>query len=165
MKRGVEDLVARIAVVDGVKDVAMTTNGFLLNHHAENLKVAGLSRVTVSLDALDGEIFSTMNGVGAKVDRVLAGIETALHHGLPVKVNMVVQRGVNEGQILPLLRWCREKKVTLRFIEFMDVGESNGWVEDQVVPAAEILEIISSKFPNEVVTPRIPWRSCKALAL
>ncbi|MCL4168570.1 UNVERIFIED_CONTAM: hypothetical protein GTU68_065445, partial [Idotea baltica] len=93
MRRGVEDLVARIAAVSGVEDIAMTTNGILLNHHAENLKLAGLSRVTVSLDALDCEIFAAMNGVGAKVERVLTGIETALLHGLSVKVNMVVQRG------------------------------------------------------------------------
>ncbi len=156
MRRGVEDLVARIAAVAGVEDVAMTTNGILLNHHAGNLKLAGLDRVTVSLDALDSGIFSTMNGVGAKVERVLAGIETALHHGLQVKVNMVVQRGVNETEILPLLKWCREKKVTLRFIEFMDVGESNGWVKDQVVPAAEILNIVSSEFPSEVVAAEYP---------
>jgi len=156
MRRGVEDLVTRITALEGVEDVAMTTNGMLLERHAENLKRAGLNRVTVSLDALDGDVFATMNGVGAKVERVSRGIEVALNHGLGVKVNTVVQRGVNEGEILPLLRWCREKKVTLRFIEFMDVGESNGWVENQVVSAAEILEIVSSKFPNAIIAPEYP---------
>ena len=153
IRRGVEDLVARIAAVAGVEDLAMTTNGILLNHHAEGLKLAGLSRVTVSLDALDGDIFGQMNGVGAKVERVLVGIETALLYGLPVKINMVVQRGVNESEILPLLKWCRERGVVLRFIEYMDVGESNGWVQDQVVSAAEIHHLISSEFPIEEVKP------------
>ena len=154
MRRGVEDLVARIAAVAGVEDIAMTTNGILLSHHAEQLKLAGLSRVTVSLDALDDDIFAKMNGVGAKVDRVLAGIETALGQGLPVKVNMIVQRGVNEGEILPLVRWCREKEVVLRFIEYMDVGETNGWDKEQVVSAEEIREIVSAEFANEAIEPR-----------
>ncbi len=153
MRSGVEDLVARIAAVTGVDDLAMTTNGILLSHHAEGLKLAGLSRVTVSLDALDSDIFAKMNGVGAKVERVLAGIETALLHGLPVKVNMVVQRGVNEGEMLPLLRWCRERGVVLRFIEYMDVGESNGWMKDQVVSSAEIHKLIASEFAIEEVKP------------
>ena len=100
MRRGVEDLVTRIAAVNGVEDVAMTTNGILLNHHAENLKLAGLSRVTVSLDALDGEIFATMNGVGAKVERVLAGIDTALQYGLPVKVNMVATNSAAKNNFI-----------------------------------------------------------------
>ena len=154
MRRGVEDLVARIAAVAGVEDIAMTTNGILLSHHAEQLKLAGLSRVTVSLDALDDDIFAKMNGVGAKVDRVLAGIETALGQCLPVKVNMIVQRGVNEGEILPLVRWCREKEVVLRFIEYMDVGETNGWDKEQVVSAEEIREIVSAEFANEAIEPR-----------
>jgi len=147
LRRGVEDLVAMIASVPGVDDLAMTTNGILLNHHASGLAAAGLNRVTVSLDALDEEIFSKMNGVGARIDRVLLGIESALQNGLPVKINMVVQRGVNEGEILPMVRWCRERKITLRFIEYMDVGESNGWNLAEVVSAEEIVEMIRSEFP------------------
>lgn len=153
MRRGLEDLVAMLAAIDGVEDIAMTTNGVLLAHHAEALALAGLSRVTVSLDALDPEIFSQMNGVSAKVERVLAGIDSAQTFGLPVKVNSVIQRGVNESQILPLARWARERGIDLRFIEFMDVGETNGWKLDQVVSASEILEILQTEFS---LTPRKP---------
>ena len=116
LRRGVEDLVALIAAVPRVDDLAMTTNGILLNHHAEGLVAAGLSRVTVSLDALDEKTFSQMNGVGSKLERVLTGIETAQRSGLPVKVNMVVQRGVNEQEILPMVRWGREQGVTVRLM-------------------------------------------------
>ncbi len=148
LRRGVVDLVAMIATVPGVEDLAMTTNGVLLNHHAERLAAAGLGRVTVSLDALSEEVFAQMNGVGVKVNRVLLGIEAAQRHGLEVKVNMVVQRGVNETEILPLLRWCRERGVILRFIEFMDVGETNGWDLTQVVSEKEILETIGVEMPH-----------------
>ncbi|MGJ8695800.1 MAG: GTP 3',8-cyclase MoaA [Verrucomicrobiaceae bacterium] len=146
LRRGVEDLVALISAVDGVEDLAMTTNGILLGHHAEGLQMAGLNRVTVSLDAIDPEIFAKMNGVGAKVERVLKGINAAQNFGLPVKVNMVVQKGVNDQEILPMLRWAREAKVTLRFIEYMDVGESNGWQKKDVVSAAEIVSLIEGEF-------------------
>ena len=149
LRRGVEDLVGLLAAIEGVEDLALTTNGVLLAHHAEGLKLAGLNRVTVSLDALDSEIFGKMNGVGAKVERVMAGVDAALTHGLPVKVNAVIQRGVNEQEILPLVRWGRDYGVTVRFIEYMDVGESNGWKMDEVVSAREIVEIVSSEFPLE----------------
>ena len=134
MRRGLEDLVAMIAAIDGVEDLAMTTNGVLLAHHAEALALAGLSRVTVSLDALDPAKFSRMNGIGAKVDRVQAGIDAAQTFGLPVKVNAVIQRGVNESEILPLARWAAGREIDLRFIEYMDVGETNGWKLDHVMP-------------------------------
>lgn len=147
MRRGVEDLVAMIAAVPGVEDLAMTTNGILLNHHAGGLAAAGLSRVTVSLDALNEEVFTQMNGVGAKLERVLRGIETARECGLAVKVNMVVQRGVNESEIVPMVRWGRENKIIVRFIEYMDVGETNGWETSQVVTAQEILNQITKEFP------------------
>ncbi len=159
MRRGVEDLVALIAAVPGVDDLAMTTNGILLNHHAEGLVAAGLNRVTVSLDALDEKVFSQMNGVGAKLERVLTGIETARRSGLPVKVNMVVQRGVNEQEIVPMARWGREHDVTVRFIEFMDVGETNGWDMSHVVTSKDILAGITrelravsvpASYPGEV---------------
>ena len=149
LRRGLEDLVGLISAVEGVEDLAMTTNGALLAPHAEGVKKVGLDRVTVSLDAMSEEVFSQMNGVGAKVERVLAGVEAALAHGLPVKVNSVVQRGVNEQEILPLVRWGREKGVTLRFIEYMDVGETNGWKMEEVVSAQEIVEIVGAEFPVE----------------
>jgi cyclic pyranopterin phosphate synthase len=146
LRRGLDDLVAMLAAVNGIKDIAITTNGVLLAHHAEALALAGLNRVTVSLDALDPEIFAKMNGVGAKVERVLAGIEAARTFGLPVKVNSVIQRGVNEGEILPLARWARTNGVDLRYIEYMDVGETNGWKLDEVVSGGEILEILAEEF-------------------
>ncbi len=146
LRRGLADLVAMLSAIDGVKDIAITTNGVLLAHHAEALALAGLNRVTVSLDALDPEIFAKMNGVGSKVDRVLAGIGSAQAFGLPVKVNAVIQRGVNEGEILPLARWAKSTGVDLRYIEYMDVGETNGWKYDEVVSGDEILEILSREF-------------------
>jgi cyclic pyranopterin phosphate synthase len=156
LRRGVADLTAMIAAVPGVEDLAMTTNGILLNHQASALQAAGLHRVTVSLDALDEETFARMNGVGAKLERVLLGIDTARQAGLPVKVNMVVQRGVNEQEILPMIRWSREKGVTLRMIEFMDVGETNQWQTAQVVTAAEILETVKTEFPVRLVPAAYP---------
>ncbi|YCM45765.1 GTP 3',8-cyclase MoaA [Verrucomicrobiaceae bacterium 227] len=161
LRRGVEDLVAMIASVPGVEDLAMTTNGVLLNHHAAGLAAAGLTRVTVSLDALDDAIFAKMNGVGARIERVLLGIESAIEHGLPVKINMVVQRGVNEGEILPMIRWSRERGITLRFIEYMDVGESNGWNLTEVVPAQEIVEMIQSEFPASPAKAGYPGEVAK----
>ncbi len=146
LRRGLEDLVAMLAAVEGVKDIALTTNGILLAHHAEALVLAGLNRVTVSLDALDPGIFAKMNGVGAKVQRVLAGISSAQAFGLPVKVNAVIQRGVNEGEILPLARWAKSAGVDLRYIEYMDVGETNGWKLGEVVSGDEILSILGREF-------------------
>lgn len=154
LRRGVEDLVGMLAAIDGVRDLALTSNGVLLAHKAEGLRLAGLKRVTVSLDALDGEVFSRMNGVGAKVDRVLAGIETALAFGLGVKINAVVQRGVNEQEILPLVAWGSERGIPVRFIEYMDVGETNGWDMEHVVPAAEIRELIDREFGLTALPPR-----------
>ena len=145
LRRGLSDLVGLLAAVEGIEDLAMTTNGVLLAHHAEELALAGLSRVTVSLDALDPEIFGKMNGVGAKVDRVLTGIRAARLHGLPVKVNSVIQRGVNESEILPLLDFARREDVVLRFVEYMDVGETNGWKTTEVVKEDEILELIRTR--------------------
>jgi len=145
--------VAMLSSIDGVKDLAITTNGVLLAHHAEALALAGLSRVTVSLDAMDPDIFARMNGVGAKVDRVLAGINAAQTYGLKVKVNAVIQRGVNEGEVLPLARWAKAQSVDMRYIEYMDVGETNGWKLAEVMPAAELLEILATEFD---LVPRNP---------
>ena len=153
LRRGIDDLVGMLAAVEGVEDLAMTTNGILLAHHADALRLAGLDRVTVSLDALDGEVFARMNGVGARVERVLAGIESAQAAGLAVKINVVVQRGVNEGEVLPLVRWGRAHEVAVRFIEYMDVGETNGWRMDQVVPAREIRGAIEAEFPLRDLAP------------
>ncbi|MGC6581994.1 MAG: GTP 3',8-cyclase MoaA [Akkermansiaceae bacterium] len=151
LRRGVKDLVAMISSVEGVEDLALTTNGILLGHHAEGLRLAGLDRVTVSLDALNPEVFAKMNGVGAEIERVLSGISTAQTFGLPVKVNMVVQRGINEDEILPMIRWAREQGLIVRFIEYMDVGESNGWKMEEVLPSAEVVQMIREEFPLEEI--------------
>lgn len=147
LRRGIEDLVAGLASMADAPDLALTTNGVMLAHKAEALALAGLKRVTVSLDALDAEVFARMSGTGANVSRVLAGIESSLVFGLPVKVNAVVRRGWNENQILPLVHWARESGVTLRFIEYMDVGETNGWNFADVVSAEQILALIQHEFP------------------
>ncbi|USG64301.1 GTP 3',8-cyclase MoaA [Brevibacillus ruminantium] len=153
MRRNIADLIGMIREVEGVRDIAMTTNGSLLAKHAEELKRAGLDRVTVSLDSLDDERFGVINGRGYRVSQILQGIEAAAEAGLGVKINMVVQRGVNDQDILPMARYFREKGHILRFIEFMDVGNSNGWKLDQVVPSREIIQMIHSEMPLEPTNP------------
>jgi len=141
-------MLAELTTPDGRSiDLALTTNASLLRRHAAGLAQAGLKRVTVSLDALDDDVFRRMNDVGFPVAAVLDGIDAAAAAGLPVKVNMVVQRGVNEDQILPMARFFRERGHTLRMIEFMDVGTTNGWRLDQVVPASEIVARIDAQMP------------------
>ncbi|MBB5350721.1 cyclic pyranopterin phosphate synthase [Haloferula luteola] len=153
LRRGLDDLIAMIATVPGIEDIALTTNGTLLAHHAEALALAGLSRVTVSLDALNPDTFGRMNGVGAKVERVLSGITAARTFDLGVKINCVIQKGVNEQEILPLARWAATEQLSLRFIEFMDVGETNHWDARQVVPADEILTHLRTEFRLEPLQP------------
>ena len=153
LRQGLEELVKMLSNLEGVEDLAMTTNGVLLESHAAKLRRAGLHRVTVSLDALDKEVFGQMNGVGAKVERVLRGIERARSEGLGVKINTVVQRGINESEILPLVRWGSERDLPVRFIEYMDVGETNGWRMEQVVPSAEVFERIAAEFPLRKLEP------------
>ncbi|KZE50497.1 cyclic pyranopterin phosphate synthase MoaA [Brevibacillus parabrevis] len=147
MRRGLPVLMEMIKKVEGIQDIAMTTNGSLLVRHAQALKEAGLDRVTVSLDSLDNERFGTLNGRGYPVEAVLDGIRAAAEAGLGVKINMVVQRGVNDQDILPMAKYFREQGHTLRFIEFMDVGNSNGWKLDQVVPSSEIVRMIHQEMP------------------
>ncbi|WP_314304594.1 GTP 3',8-cyclase MoaA [Brevibacillus parabrevis] len=147
MRRGLPVLIEMIKKVAGIHDIAMTTNGSLLVRHAQALKEAGLDRVTVSLDSLDNERFGTLNGRGYPVEAVLDGIRAAAEAGLGVKINMVVQRGVNDQDILPMAKYFREQGHTLRFIEFMDVGNSNGWKLDQVVPSSEIVRMIHQEMP------------------
>jgi GTP 3',8-cyclase len=134
----------------GPVDLTLTTNGSALRPLARPLADAGLQRITVSLDSLDDEVFGAMNGVEFPVSRVLDGIAAAREAGLsPIKVNTVVKRGLNEASILPLARWARDEGLILRFIEYMDVGHSNGWRLDEVVPAEEILATIDSAMPLE----------------
>ncbi|WP_407540057.1 GTP 3',8-cyclase MoaA [Deinococcus radiomollis] len=145
LRRGLPELIGRLVAIEGVQDIAMTTNGLLLPRLAADLKAAGLKRVTVSLDSLDPEVFGRMNGLGVHPDKVLDGIEAALVAGLGVKVNTVVQRGVNDASLGELWHALKDKAV-LRFIEFMDVGNHNGWNLDAVVPPREVLAQLGSEF-------------------
>jgi cyclic pyranopterin phosphate synthase len=147
VRRDIEQLIAMLAELDA--ELTLTTNASLLPRKAQALKDAGLDRITVSLDALDDPTFRAMNDVDFPVERVLEGIEAARSVGLPVKVNCVVKRGVNEQEIVPLARYFRETGDTLRFIEFMDVGATNGWRMDDVVPAAEIVAAVNTEFALE----------------
>jgi cyclic pyranopterin phosphate synthase len=153
LRRELERLVEMLAGIPGL-DLTLTTNGSLLPQKAQTLADAGLERVTVSLDSLDDNVFKAMNDVDVPVERVLAGIESAAAAGLaPVKVNMVVKRGVNEESILPMARYFRESGHILRFIEYMDVGHTNGWRLDEVVPAEKIVATIHDELPLEPVEP------------
>jgi cyclic pyranopterin phosphate synthase len=153
VRRDVETLIALLARIDGL-DLTLTTNGALLARKAEALQAAGLGRITVSLDSLDDEVFRAMNDVDFPVARVLEGIDAASAAGLdPVKVNVVVKRGLNDDGILPMARRFRGTGVVLRFIEYMDVGHTNGWRMDDVVPAAEIVAAIDAELPLEPVEP------------
>nr|WP_239586084.1 GTP 3',8-cyclase MoaA [Brevibacillus laterosporus] len=151
LRKDVTVLIQKISQIEGVKDIALTTNGSLLEKFALPLKEAGLDRVSVSLDSLDDDRFGYMNGRGVKVSTVLKGIEAAQKAGLGVKVNMVVQKGATDQDILPMARYFKEAGITLRFIEFMDVGNANGWELRQVVPSLDILEMINQEMPVEPV--------------
>ena len=153
LRRELERLVEMLAAIPGL-DLTLTTNGSLLPKKAQALADVGLRRVTVSLDSLDDEVFRAMNDVDIPVERVLAGIEAAAAAGLaPVKVNMVVKRGVNEESVLPMARYFRGSGHILRFIEYMDVGHTNGWRLDDVVPAEEIVAAIGAELPLEPLEP------------
>jgi GTP 3',8-cyclase len=148
LRRDLEILIGRLGEIGGL-DIALTTNGTLLPQKAAALRAAGLDRVTVSLDSLDDDTFRAMNDVGFPVARVLDGIDAAAAAGLRVKVNAVVKRGVNDDQILELARHFRGSGHILRFIEYMDVGATNGWRLDDVVPAAEIVAAVDAELPLE----------------
>ena len=152
VRRELERLIEQLARIDGLRDIALTTNGALLSRKARDLQRAGLRRVTVSLDALDDGTFGSMNDVGFPVARVLEGIEGAVEAGLsPIKINTVVKRGVNDQSVLEMAEHFRHSGHIVRFIEYMDVGATNGWRLDEVVPAAEILEAIDAQWPLEAV--------------
>jgi cyclic pyranopterin phosphate synthase len=156
MRRGLETLVGMLGGIEDV-DLTLTTNGSLLADKATALKEAGLDRITVSLDSLDDDVFKCMNDVAFPVAKVLEGMDAAYAAGLrPVKVNMVVRRGLNEASVLPMARFFREKRYILRFIEYMDVGHTNGWRLDDVVPAREIVSAIDAELPIEPVGPNYP---------
>jgi GTP 3',8-cyclase len=157
LRRNLERLVGQLASVPGIRDLALTTNGALLARQAEALAQAGLRRVTVSLDSLDDTVFAAMNDVAFPVAAVLEGIEAAAAAGLaPVKINMVVKRGTNDGDVVAMAERFRGSGHLLRFIEYMDVGATNGWRLDDVVPAHEIVQHINERWPLEPLEPNYP---------
>ena len=148
LRTGISDLVGELSALDGVEDIALTTNGVLLAQHAAELKGNGLQRITVSLDSLDPPVFERLSGGFGGMEQVLEGIEAAIEAGLaPVKVNAVVQRGVNDHTVLDLLERFRGTPVIVRLIEYMDVGNRNAWRPEQVVPSAELLARIRERWP------------------
>ena len=155
IRRDVERLVEMLASIPGL-DLTLTTNGALLAQKAQALRDAGLGRITVSLDSLDDEVFRAMNDVDFPVQTVLEGIDAAVAAGLPVKVNVVVKRGVNEDSVLPMARRFRDQGHVVRFIEYMDVGHTNGWRLADVVPASDIVAAIDAELALERLPPRYP---------
>jgi cyclic pyranopterin phosphate synthase len=154
LRRGLPDLVARLAAVPGIEDLALTSNGSLLAGKAQALRAAGLQRLTVSLDALDPALFRTLSGNRGDVADVLAGIEAAERAGFgSLKLNCVVQRGVNESEVLPLVERFRGTPHVLRFIEYMDVGSCNGWSAERVVPTRELHARIAARWPLRPLSP------------
>ncbi len=150
-------LIAMLTGMPGLEDLTLTTNAYLLPQQARQLKDAGLQRITISLDTLDDEVFKEMNGRGISIDRVLQGIDAAAAAGLaPIKINAVVQRGVNDHTVVDLARHFKNSGHIVRFIEYMDVGNRNGWKWDQVVPAAEIVQQIDAEMPLEPVDSNYP---------
>jgi GTP 3',8-cyclase len=153
LRRNIERLIEALAAIGGL-DITLTTNGSLLARKARALRDAGLNRLTVSLDSLDDAVFRAMNDVDFPVGKVLEGIDAAAAAGFaPIKINMVVKRGVNEGAVVPMARHFKGTGHIVRFIEFMDVGATNGWRMDDVVPSAEVVRMIDTALPLEPIDP------------
>lgn len=153
LRKDLPYLVEMLSKIEGLKDIGLTTNGVLLPKYAKALKAAGLKRVNVSLDSLKDELFGQINGRNVGVDPVLKGIKAAQEAGLGVKINMVVKKGLNDSEILPMAQYCKDNGLQLRYIEFMDVGSSNGWKMDDVVTKKEIFTILNEHYSLEPVDP------------
>jgi cyclic pyranopterin phosphate synthase len=154
LRAGLSDLIGDLTSLPGIEDVALTTNGVLLAQHAAELRAAGLQRVTVSLDSLDPAVFAQMAGGFGSVEDVLEGIAAAQRAGLsPIKLNTVVQRGINDHQVLDLVERFRGSGVIVRFIEYMDVGNRNDWNLERVVPSQQLLERVHARWPMSAVEP------------
>ena len=149
LRKDLTKLIARLVKIDGLIDIGLTTNAIHLTKQAKALKEAGLHRVNVSLDAIDDDIFKNINGRNINTKPVIKGIIATKEAGLEVKVNMVVKKGMNNHQVLPMVAYFKEQGITLRFIEFMDVGSTNGWNFDQVVTKRELIEMIHKVYPLE----------------
>ncbi|MGG3915019.1 GTP 3',8-cyclase MoaA [Rossellomorea vietnamensis] len=153
LRKNLAVLIESLYKVSGIKDIALTTNGVFLPKHAKALKQAGLTRVNVSLDSLNDEVFMKINDMGRGVKPVLDGIRAAQGEGLEVKVNMVVKKGLSDNEIMPMVHYFKQEGITLRFIEFMDVGTTNGWNYKDVISKKEIHDLINSHYPLEPVEP------------
>ncbi len=153
LRPDLSELIASLKSETSIEDISLTTNASLLPRYALKLKDAGLKRINISLDSLDTERFSLMSGGRSSPQAVIRGIDAAEKAGLPIKINMVAKLGLNEVDILPMISYFRDRRITLRFIEFMDVGETNAWKMDQVVPAEAILETIAQHYAFEPVAP------------
>jgi GTP 3',8-cyclase len=153
LRKNLPVLIESLYKVSGIKDIALTTNGVFLPKHAKALKQAGLTRVNVSLDSLNDEVFMKINDMGRGVKPVLDGIRAAQGEGLEVKVNMVVKKGLSDNEIMPMVHYFKQEGITLRFIEFMDVGTTNGWNYKDVISKKEIHDLINSHYPLEPVEP------------
>lgn len=149
MRRDLHQLIKQLVDIPGINDIALTTNAVFLPKQAQKLKEAGLKRVNISLDAIEDEVFKTINDKGVGSRPVLKGIEAAQNAGLEIKLNMVVKKGMNESQIIPMARYFKGKDIILRFIEFMDVGNHNGWDFKNVVSKKQIIDTIDEKMPLE----------------
>ncbi len=156
LRRDLAQLVAGLRAIDGIDDLALTTNGTLLPFHAAELAAAGLDRVTISLDAVDDATFQAVGDTRLPVASVLEGVAAAQAAGLVVKINTVLQRGANDDQLESIAGWAREQQVVVRFIEFMDVGTTNGWDRSRVVAAAEVVDRLAAYWPLEPVEPTRP---------
>lgn len=153
LRRDMPILVKKLSEIEGLLDIGLTTNGVLLPKFAKDLKDAGLKRVNVSLDTLNDELFGKINGRGVGTGPVLEGIEAAKQAGLGVKINMVVKKGLNDTEIIPMAEYCKEKGLELRYIEFMDVGSTNGWKMDDVITKKQIYYLLKEQFELEPVDP------------
>ncbi|TKC18253.1 GTP 3',8-cyclase MoaA [Robertmurraya kyonggiensis] len=153
LRKDLPYLVEMLSKIEGLKDIGLTTNGVLLPKHAKALKDAGLKRVNISLDSLKDELFGEINGRNVGVGPILKGIKAAQEAGLGVKINMVVKKGLNDSEIIPMAQFCKDNELQLRYIEFMDVGSSNGWKMDDVVTKKKIFEQLSEHFSLEPVDP------------
>ncbi|KKI90276.1 molybdenum cofactor biosynthesis protein A [Bacillus sp. SA1-12] len=153
MRKDLPALIKNLSQINGVEDIAMTTNGYFLPRYAKQLKEAGLKRVSISLDSLHDELFGNINGRNIPVKSVIEGIDAAADAGLKVKINMVVKRGMNEHEIIPMAKFFRKKGHILRFIEFMDVGNTNQWNLKKVYPKKQIIKDIHQVMPLEAIEP------------
>ena len=154
LRRDLDKLIYKLNQIDGIEDIGLTTNGLLLKKHGQKLYDAGLRRINVSLDAIEDEVFQDINNRNIKASTILQQIDYAVSIGFQVKVNVVVQKGVNDNQILPMIQYFKDKEIEIRFIEFMDVGNDNGWDFSKVVTKDEMLEMIEKDFDIEAVSPK-----------